>query len=236
MADGALEVDPPPRMSRMAVVAKYLGISALAAPVISFVLAGKAREWSDAFLLLALPLTGAAVTLAFVAKLRIAQSPRLLGMGQAGVGFKAGAGALVLFLLVVLTSPPRGHRMPSGESSAVGSVRTINTAEVTYSTTYPKVGFSFSLGALGGTVPCSASSTTACLIDPVLASGRKSGYVFTYTPGAPDAKGVITTYSVTARPQEFEKSGRRSFYADETGVIRFTAENRPPTAQDPPLQ
>ena len=238
MSTGTLIPDSPPRLSRMAVLAKWLGISALAAPLSALVvlMAGGRGGALLSFLLLTMLLVVASVTLAFVAKTRIGRNPHLSGVEAADTGFKSGVGGLVLFIVVVLFTPPPGHGVSSNESSAVGSLRTINTAEVTYATTYPKVGFSSSLEVLGGAVPCDASSTSACLVDQALASGRRSGYVLTYTPGPPDAEGVITSYTAIARPMVFGKSGQRSFFTDQTGVIRATQEDRAPTVQDPPLQ
>jgi hypothetical protein len=77
-------------------------------------------------------------------------------------------------------------KMAANESSAVGSIRTINTAMVTYSTAYPATGFAAGLTNLGGAAATCASSTgaastSACLIDNVLSTGTKSGYNFTAT-------------------------------------------------------
>src|SRR5437763_5358687 len=65
-------------------------------------------------------------------------------------------------------------RLRANEASAVASLRMINTAAITYSITYPDMGFPAQLTTLGGANPCSASSTQACLIDDILAQGYKS--------------------------------------------------------------
>jgi type IV pilus assembly protein PilA len=125
----------------------------------------------------------------------------------------------------------RGH---GNEASAVGSLRTINTSEVTYASTYSK-GFSPRLAALGPVAPGSQpSATSAGLIDSVLASGQKSGYNFIYTPGPRDAEGRILSYTVIAQPATPGVSGQRSFFTDQTGVVRATGENRPAAVSDPP--
>jgi hypothetical protein len=52
----------------------------------------------------------------------------------------------------------------------------INAAAVTYSITYPEMGFPARLTTLGGANPCTpASSTQACMIDDSLSHGIKSG-------------------------------------------------------------
>ena len=120
----------------------------------------------------------------------------------------------------------RGRKQYAYEASAVGSVRTLNTALVTYASTYPEIGFPATLDALGGD---GGSASHAGLIDSVLASGVKAGYKFEYSGGG-------TAYNIVARPVSPDVTDKRAFFTDESGVIRFTQGNRIPTAQDPPLQ
>jgi hypothetical protein len=125
-------------------------------------------------------------------------------------------------------------RMP-GQASPVGRLRIINTAEETYRATYKK-GYSPTLKALAPpSNGAPASPAAAGLIDDVLASGRKTGYTFTYTPGPVNSAGQITTYSVTAVPSDPTCTQWGRHFTDETGIIRQTLENRPATAQDPPI-
>src|SRR6202161_964626 len=71
--------------------------------------------------------------------------------------------AIILIIAAIAIPNLLRSRMAANEASAVGSVRTINTAEITYSTTWG-VGYAAALSNLGGAVGCAASSTTACLI------------------------------------------------------------------------
>ncbi|MCL5286535.1 MAG: hypothetical protein M1453_00865 [Acidobacteria bacterium] len=127
------------------------------------------------------------------------------------------------------------HQGRGNAASAIGSLRTINTCEVTYESTYGK-GFSPTLAALGpplaGDKP---SAAYADLIDSVLASGQKTGYNFVYTAGPPDKEGRIMSYTVVARPATAGVSGNSNFFTDETGVIRATKENRAANGNDPPI-
>jgi hypothetical protein len=120
----------------------------------------------------------------------------------------------------------RGRKQLGNEASAVDNVRTLNTALVTYAAVYPEIGFPVTLDALGGD---GGSASHAGLIDSVLASGVKAGYKFEYSGGG-------TTYNIVARPVASDVTGKRAFFTDQSGVIRFTQENRIPTAEDPPLQ
>src|SRR5258708_32997341 len=102
--------------------------------------------------------------------------------------------AIILIIAAIAIPNLLRSRMAANEASAVGSVRTINTAEVTFSTTYPSIGFA-NLSALGGnaaTCATTATSTNACLIDATLAAGTKSGYNFAATAtGTADRKSVV---------------------------------------------
>ena len=120
------------------------------------------------------------------------------------------------------------ERLPN-EASSVGSLRTINAAQVYYAQTHSDKGFASSLAELG-------PEPGSALIDFVLASGRKSGYVFVLTVASPDSHGRTTHYTVIARPQRYGKDGKHSFLTDESGVLHFNTEDRAPTAQDPALQ
>jgi len=126
-------------------------------------------------------------------------------------------------------------RIAARGASAVGMMRTINTNEITYASTYTS-GYSPTLGALGPPPAGSAPSALAAgLIDEVLASGVKTGYRFDYKPG-PVEHGRIQTYTVTARPIKYGCPGKGSYYSDQTGEIRVTTEDRPASAQDEPLE
>src|ERR1700752_524856 len=78
--------------------------------------------------------------------------------------------AIILIITAIAIPNLLRARMAANESSAVASVRSINSAEVTYNSTYPSIGFAGSLSDLGGPLgaACTPSSTSACLIDAVL--------------------------------------------------------------------
>ena len=60
-------------------------------------------------------------------------------------------------------------------------------------------------------------------------------YAFTMIAGPADARGRITKYTVVARPEKSGHDGWRRFFIDESGVIRWTTEDRPPTVLDAPI-
>jgi type IV pilus assembly protein PilA len=144
--------------------------------------------------------------------------------------------AIILIIAAIAIPNLLRSRMAANEASAVGSVRTINTAEVTYNSSYG-VGFSNSLATLGGPAGGVASCTQAELLDPVLSGNgtandnQKSGYsfiaysgtvLFTGTLPAGCAAGYVDGYQVAATPLNVGTTGQRAFCSDATGVIQFS--------------
>jgi len=138
--------------------------------------------------------------------------------------------AIILIIAAIAIPNLLRSRMAANEASAVGSLRTINTACVTYSTIYQNAGYPPSLAALGPAA--SATSTSADLVDSVLSGGTKSGYTFSFTAGSGTPS---TGYSVTANPINRGTSGQRGFYTDQSGVIRYDATTTA-TSTSSPLQ
>jgi len=131
--------------------------------------------------------------------------------------------AIILIIAAIAIPNLMRSKMAANESSAVGSLRTINTAMVTYSDNFPTVGVAGTLTSLGGTAAaCSAatgaSSTQGCLIDNTLAGGTKSGYVFAAAGGTPEV-----TYTSLATPQSQGVTGQRAFCSNQSGVIYWNA-------------
>jgi len=142
--------------------------------------------------------------------------------------------AIILIIAAIAIPNLLRSRIAANQASAVGSLRTLNTAEVTYSTTY-NTGYSSTLGQLG---PPAASSPTptasfAGLIDEVLSGigsaggtagttnvSSKSGYGFQYSPAATDTSGKIDYYNITATPISAGTTGTNFYYTDQSGVIR----------------
>jgi type IV pilus assembly protein PilA len=138
--------------------------------------------------------------------------------------------AIILIIAAIAIPNLLRSRMAANESSAVGTIRTLNTAEVTYATTYPAVGFG-TLTALGGAAAsCAgatfASSVNACLVDNTIAQppNFKSGYVFSIPVLTTGTGGtVVVQYNSLAVPSAPGQSGQRGFCSDQSGVIRYNA-------------
>jgi type IV pilus assembly protein PilA len=130
--------------------------------------------------------------------------------------------AIILIIAAIAIPNLLRSKIAANESSAVGSVRTIGTAEVTYSSSWGS-GFSVDLPSLGGASPCTtATAASACLIDPLLsiAPNTKSGYVFN-AAGTLLVGTVYNGFEVNATPTTWQTTGVRSFCDDQTGVLKF---------------
>jgi type IV pilus assembly protein PilA len=141
---------------------------------------------------------------------------------------------IILIIAAIAIPSLIGSKISANEASAIGSLRAINVAEATYQNTYPAQGYANSLEVLGGADPCTPSAATACLIDPNLTSGIKTGYIFAAVGGTPMNE-ANTSYVVGAAPLTFEETGIRRFCSTERNVIRWDANaggsTTPPDAQ-----
>jgi type IV pilus assembly protein PilA len=149
--------------------------------------------------------------------------------------------AIILIIAAIAIPNLLRSKMAANESSAVGSVRTINTAEVTYASNYPDTGYAAAIGNLGGGAGVCvagfvATIATSCLIDPVLSAGNKSGYTFTAAGAKVGAGTVNNVFTATAVPQGIGTTGQRGFFSNESGVIRYTLDGSVPTVASSPLQ
>jgi type IV pilus assembly protein PilA len=136
----------------------------------------------------------------------------------------------ILLVLAAIAIPNLLHsKLSANESSAVDSLRTLNSSCVSYARLYG--GYPESLANLGPGNP--ANSASADLIDAALASGTKSGYVFTYTAGATGVSGKVLSYSISANPMTPGAHGQRRFFADQSGVIRGNSAGAADAASTP---
>lgn len=128
--------------------------------------------------------------------------------------------AIILVIAAIAVPSFLRSRMAANESAAVGALRTLNTAQISYNSAYPTVGFASTLGALSGTSCSPPSSSGACLIDTALAGGLKNGYTFTLSnvTGTPSS-----TYNFIATPVLWNYSGIRYFCSFGDAVVRVSS-------------
>ncbi len=106
----------------------------------------------------------------------------------------------------------------ANEGAAISAVRTVVTAQITYSTKAGSGSFAADLPQL----------QAANLIDSVLGSGTMEAYSLSVS-------GNSAGFAVNARPLVYGNTGTRSFYSDESGVIRYTTADAAATASSPGL-
>jgi prepilin-type N-terminal cleavage/methylation domain-containing protein len=132
----------------------------------------------------------------------------------------------IILIIAAIAIPNFIHaKMAANEASAVSSIHSINTAEITYSSANPMIGFSVLLSDLG---PAASN-----YIDSVLASGTKSGYMFTYVQNATDVPSE--GYKINADPITRGVTGQRSFYSDQQNQTHYNL-TATASATDPALQ
>jgi type IV pilus assembly protein PilA len=136
--------------------------------------------------------------------------------------------AIILIIAAIAIPNLLRAKIAANQSSAVGSLRTINTACIAFSTSYGQ--YPAALTNLGPVGSGTASSTSADLIDSVLSAGQKSGYVFTFTAGTANQ-----SYSITATPITAATTGQNMYYTDQSGVIRVDTSGTGAGASSTPI-
>jgi prepilin-type N-terminal cleavage/methylation domain-containing protein len=128
--------------------------------------------------------------------------------------------AIILIIAAIAIPNLLRARIAANQASAVGSTRTITTAQIAYSTTYG-TGFT-TLAKLGGAAGCVAAAADACLIDPILTTGTKTGYTLTTVPatGGGTVSNPYNSFETNATPLS-ASTGTVSYCSDQSGVIRY---------------
>jgi len=140
--------------------------------------------------------------------------------------------AIILIIAAIAIPNLIKARISANEASAVNTVRTYTSANVTYSALCPLIGYPATLADLGpGGGACAGGAN---IVDPVLGTAApiKAGYGFTYTPVP--VLGVNTNYTMNGTPVAIGTTGQRNFFCDETGLIRYNIVGVA-TAASPPL-
>ncbi len=126
--------------------------------------------------------------------------------------------AIIALLSAVAIPNLLRARASANETTAQASLRTIHTSAESYKSVnndYPT-----NLAALSAAIPP--------YIDSILGTGSKQGYDFVLT-------GSSDVFTATAQPETYGRTGERSFFVDENGVIRYTSADRSATSVDFPI-
>lgn len=128
--------------------------------------------------------------------------------------------AIILIIAAIAVPNFLRARIAANEAAAVAACKKIMTAQVVYASTFGQ-GYSQTLAQLGppggGGTP---NMNAAALLDEVLTSGTKHGYIFTYAPVDNDGNGLPEAFTINADPTIPGSSGNRHFFIDQSGVVR----------------
>ncbi len=135
--------------------------------------------------------------------------------------------AIILVIAAIAVPQMNKQLMSAHEMAAIRQITTIHQAETQYYSQFGK--YASSLAELGPPASGAPGPNAAELIPKNLAEGKNSGYIFNVAP-------TPTGYAVTAVPETYNGSGRRTFYSDQTLVIRNNWSQEPATATSPEIK
>jgi type IV pilus assembly protein PilA len=129
--------------------------------------------------------------------------------------------AIILIIITIAVPNLTKARMHAQETAAIAAIKTIHTAQVQYYSTYGK--YATTLAELGPPTSGTANASAADVIGNDLSNGKKQGYVFTLT-------GSGGGYVINASPETFGNTGSKTFYSDQSMVIKVNEGPEPATA------
>ena len=138
--------------------------------------------------------------------------------------------AVILVIAAIAIPSLLRAKIAANESSAVSSIRSIYTAEVSFQTSFPQSGYAANLLALGpgaGNTTCPAAGPTianGCLLDAVLANGTKAGYGFA-SLGQNPVNGAFASFTTVGVPISYNATGTRDFCTFDDNIMRQNAPN-----------
>jgi prepilin-type N-terminal cleavage/methylation domain-containing protein len=135
--------------------------------------------------------------------------------------------AIILVIAAIAVPQMNKQLMSAREMAAIRQITTIHQAETQYYSQFGR--YATNLGELGPPASGAAGPAAADLIPKVLAEGKNSGYIFTVTA-------TPTGYAVNANPETFGSSGRRTFYSDQTLVVRNNWTQEPASVTSPEIK
>ena len=135
--------------------------------------------------------------------------------------------AIILVIVTIAVPQYNKQMMSAHETAAIQAIQTIHAVETQYYSQFGR--YAVSLAELGPPASGAAGPAAADLISKDLTEGKKSGYVFTVSA-------TPTGYAVSAVPEAFNSSGRRTFYSDQTLVVRNNWSQEPATVSSAELK
>jgi len=135
--------------------------------------------------------------------------------------------AIILVIVTIAVPQYNKQMMSAHETAAIQAIQTIHAVETQYYSQFGR--YAVSLAELGPPASGAAGPAAADLISKDLAAGKKSGYIFTVVASP-------TGYAISAVPETFNSSGRRTFYSDQTLIVRNNWSQEPANASSEELK
>ena len=135
--------------------------------------------------------------------------------------------AIILVIVTIAVPQYNKQMMSAHETAAIQAIQTIHAVETQYYSQFGR--YAVSLAELGPPASGNAGPAAADLISRDLTEGKKSGYIFTVAA-------TPLGYSISAVPEAFNSSGRRTFYSDQTLVVRNNWSQEPANVSSPELK
>jgi type IV pilus assembly protein PilA len=135
--------------------------------------------------------------------------------------------AIILIIAAIAVPKMNKQIMAAHEMAAIRMITTIHTGETQYYSQFGR--YAQNLAEMGPPASGAAGPAAADLLPKNLSDGKASGFIFTVV-GSP------TGYSVTAVPEAFGSSGNRTFFSDQTLVIRNNYTAEPATIASPEIR
>lgn len=135
--------------------------------------------------------------------------------------------AIILIIATIALPKLNRARMYASETAAINAIKTIHTVQAQYFSQFGR--YAANLLELGPPTSGNPGPSAADLISSDLANGEKSGYKFVMV-GGPGG------YTVNAQPMVYNSTGSRTFFSDQSMVIRDHYGPEPATVNDRELK
>ena len=135
--------------------------------------------------------------------------------------------SIILVILAIAVPKMNTQMQGAREMAVIREIGSIHSAQTQYYSQFGK--FAANLAQLGPPVSGADGPEAANILPKVLADGKKNGFTYSMTT-------TPTGYAITAIPDSFGNSGRRTFYSDQTLVIRNNWGQEPATAASPEIK
>jgi type IV pilus assembly protein PilA len=135
--------------------------------------------------------------------------------------------AIILVIMAIAVPNYNKYQMAGRETAVIKELDVIYGAQTLYYSSYGK--YATNLSDLGPPTGGAEGPQGANMIPKTLADGTHNGYRYTMA-------GTGSTFSVTAVPETFGSSGRRSFFMDQTKTIHENRTAEPANASSPEMK